>query len=676
MDPQAAENEIGKLKKEINYHNHRYYVLDDPEISDAGYDRLFRRLEEIEGRFPDLITTDSPTQRVGAPPLTKFEPATHTIPMLSLSNAFDEKDVVEFDRRIKKFLRRENEILYAVEPKLDGVAVELVYSDGIFLVGSTRGDGITGENITQNLKTIKSIPLTLIRREGMGMPSRLAVRGEVCLGVSAFKKLNRKRIEEGEPPFANPRNAAAGSLRQLDSNVTAKRPLDCLCYGIGDVLGVNFTTHQEILHMLSCWGFKVTRHVRSCSGTKEIIDYYRHIMTIREELPYEIDGLVIKVDDRILQERLGEISRSPRWAMAYKFPATQETTKIKDIIVQVGRTGALTPVAIMEPVIVGGAEVGRASLHNQDEIDKKDIRIGDTVVIQRAGDVIPEVVKVIISKRDGREKKFRISQCPVCKTRAQRLEGEAVHRCLRLSCPAKLKESIKHFVSKRAMDIDGLGDKIVNQLVDTKLVKDIADLYSLTREDLEGLERLAEKSAGNILAAIRNSKNTSLSRLIYALGIRHVGDHLAKLLAERYHDLKKLGEATREDMEEIYEIGPQVASSVAEFFSQEANQRVIDKLLSSGIIFCPQEETDDREFKGKNFLFTGTLSSFSRDEAKREVEKRGGRVTSSLSSKTGFLVAGEGPGSKLAKAQSLGINILKEQEFIDLLRMETGDGKN
>lgn len=669
MHENAAEDEAGKLREEINYHNFRYHALDDPEISDARYDQLFRRLEYLESEYPFLIANDSPTQRVGAPPLSRFTPITRTIPMLSLSNAFNEDDVLDFEKRIKKILNTGDQVSYAVEPKLDGVAVELLYEDGLFSVGSTRGDGITGENITRNLKTIKSIPLSLIRKGNREIPFHLEVRGEVYLGNSEFKELNRRRTTEGEATFANPRNAAAGSLRQLDSRITAKRPLDIFCYGTGLVRGVDLASHGDTLEKLSRWGFKINPEIKICNGIREAIDYYHYITEIRENLPYEIDGVVIKVNDLKLREKLGEVSRFPRWALAYKFPATQGTTRVKGIEVQVGRTGALTPVAIMEPVVVGGAEISRATLHNQDEIDRKDIRIGDMVIIQRAGDVIPEIVEVIKSKREGDETKFIIpSRCPVCNSEVLKLEDEAIFRCPGISCPARLKETIKHFVSKRAMDIEGLGDKIISQLVETKLLADVAGLYYLKRDDLEALERLAEKSAGNILESIQNSKNTTFSRFIYALGIRHVGEHLAKVIAERYPDLSELRQAGEEDLVKIYEIGTQVANSVANFFRQEENQRIIDKLLNAGIKFSFKEVESEKSLAGMTFVFTGALSSFSRELAKGEVEKRGGRTISALSNKTDFLITGKDPGSKINKARSLGINILNEQEFDDLLR--------
>ncbi|MGB9629958.1 MAG: NAD-dependent DNA ligase LigA, partial [Thermodesulfobacteriota bacterium] len=516
MVPEAIKKRVDKLREEIEYHNYRYYILDQPEISDAQYDRLMRELEKLEEQYPELRSPNSPTQRVGAPPLEAFEIVRHTIPMLSLANAFDETEAKDFDKRVKKFLGTLQDIEYVAEPKLDGLAVELVYEKGFFVVGSTRGDGINGENITQNLRTIKTIPLQLIRKE-VPVPERLEVRGEVIMQVKKFRELNRKREEMGEPLFANPRNAAAGSVRQLDSKVTASRPLEIYCYGIGEVVGRTFKTHWEILQTLSKWGLRINPHIQKCRNINEVLEYYHEMGEKRESLPYEIDGIVIKVNSLDLQTRLGEIARSPRWALAFKFQPKQETTKILDIIVQVGRTGALTPVAVMEPVKVGGVEVSRATLHNQDEIDKKDVRIGDTVIIQRAGDVIPEVVQVITSKRKGTEKKFRMpSKCPVCG--AEVVKEEAIHRCIGLDCPAQLKGRIKHFASKRAMDIEGLGTKLTDQLVDKGLVKDVADIYYIKKEQLIQLERMADKSAQNIIDAIEKSKTKPLSKFLYALG--------------------------------------------------------------------------------------------------------------------------------------------------------------
>lgn len=655
------------LRKKINYCNYRYYVLDNPEISDAAYDRLMRELEELEKQYPDLVVPDSPTQRVGAAPLKEFKTVRHTLPMLSLSNCLEQDEVREFDQRIKRFLKITGDIEYLAEPKLDGVAVELVYEKGKLVSGSTRGDGTVGENVTLNLKTIRSIPLKLLDVKTIKIPDRLEVRGEVFLRKREFKLLNKRRGNSGEPLFANPRNAAAGSLRQLDSRITAERPLDIFCHGIGKFSGIKFETQWDILQILPRLGLKVNPIEYRCKNIEEVMDCYWEIQKRREELEYEIDGVVIKVNNLVLQDRLGAVSRSPRWAVAYKFEAHQETTKIIDIVVQVGRTGALTPVAIMEPVRVGGVEVSRATLHNQDEIDKKDIRIGDTVILQRAGDVIPEVVKVVESSRTGKEKQFIVpDKCPVCGAEAMKLDDEAVSRCLGFSCPAKLKESVKHFASKRAMDIDGLGDKLINQLVDRGLVKDVSDLYVLSIGDLAGLERMAKKSAQNVVSAIQKSKGAGLERLIYALGIRHVGEHIAGVLVSSLGSMKKLMKIDEDELIQVREVGPEVASSIVHFFQQEINLKTIKKLGDAGVSFTPLKRMKN-DLEGIIFIFTGGLERYAREEAKRLVESKGGRVSSSVSSKIHYLVAGGSPGSKLEKAKSLGVKIISEREFSKII---------
>jgi DNA ligase (NAD+) len=660
---------IAKLREEINYHNYRYYVLDSPEISDAGYDRMLNKLRELEERFPELVTPDSPTQRVGARPLEAFKEVKHSVPMLSLSNAFGEEEIRDFDTRVKKFLGTEKSLQYMAEPKLDGVAVELVYENGTLSLGSTRGDGITGEDVTQNLKTVRSIPLRLLHDKRVKIPTLLEVRGEVMIRIDEFRKLNKERENEGESLFANPRNAAAGSLRQLDSTITASRPLEVFFYAIGKVEGVKFETQDELLAALPKLGLRVNPHVRICKTIEDAIDYYRDMMERRGTLAYEIDGVVLKVNDFTQQERLGTISRSPRWALAVKFPARQETTKILDIMVQVGRTGALTPVAVMEPVNVGGVTVSRATLHNQDEIDRKDIRIGDTVVLQRAGDVIPEVVSVVTSKRTGKEKKFRIpDKCPVCGSDAVRLPGEAVTRCTGMACAAKLRELVGHFASRRAMDIQGLGDKIIEQLAEKGLVKSVADIYSFRLADLMKLDRMGERLAGNILASIEKSKNTTLERLIYALGIRHVGEHISHILAEHFESMDRLRTASVEELQEIIEIGPQVAQSIRSFFDQKMNIQVINRLFAVGVRVSGERSGARGKLLGKSFVFTGTLETYDREEASRIVESLGGKTASSVSRKTDYVVAGKEPGSKLEKAKELGIKILSEREFEELIR--------
>ncbi|RLB01889.1 MAG: DNA ligase (NAD(+)) LigA, partial [Deltaproteobacteria bacterium] len=583
MVPKEIRERVQRLRKEIEYHNYRYYVLNDPVISDPEYDALMRELEELERQYPELITPNSPTQRVGAPPLEEFGTVEHTIPMLSLANAFNEEEVLEFDRRVKRFLGTDQDVEYTAEPKMDGVAVEVVYERGELVVGSTRGDGYRGEDITQNIRTIRTIPLFLMEDEEP-VPERLAVRGEVYMEIEDFKRLNREREERGEAPFANPRNAAAGSLRQLDPSITARRPLNIFFYGIGEVVGREFESQWEVLQTLPKWGLRVNPLVELCPDIQRAVQYYRRILDLKDELPYEMDGVVLKVNSFELQRRLGEVSRSPRWAVAFKFPAEEATTRVLDIVVQVGRTGVLTPVALLEPVQVGGVEVKRATLHNMDEIERKDVRIGDTVLVHRAGEVIPEIIKVIKEKRTGKERKFQMpDRCPVCGSQVVRFPGEVAYRCIGISCPAQLKGRIRHFASRRAMDIDGLGEKLIDQLVEKGLVKDLADIYYLRKEQLVGLERMAEKSAQNLLDAIEKSKDTTLARFLYALGIRHVGEHLAQVLAEHLGSLERFFMVDRDELLQIPEVGPEVAESVVRFFKDEGNRRVIEKMLRAGV---------------------------------------------------------------------------------------------
>ena len=670
MDKAAAIKRIKELRALINYQNRRYYQLDDPEISDVEYDCLMKELIELEERFPEIDVSESPSQRVGAAPLDKFSTISHLTAMLSLANAFAEQDILDFDERIKRFLGTDEKIAFVVEPKLDGTAVNLIYENGLLAVGATRGDGEKGEDVTQNLRTIDSIPLTMKKGKESPIPEKIEIRGEVYIEIDPFKKLNKRRLNKGEQPFANPRNAAAGSLRQLDSRITARRPLEIFCYGIGLVAGKTFKRHWDVLQTLSRWGFRVNRDVKRARDIQECIAYYHHIDKIRAELPYEIDGVVIKVDDIEIQERLGAVSRSPRWAIACKFAATQATTKIERIDVQVGRTGVLTPVAIMTPVKVGGVTVSRATLHNMDEIKKKDIREGDTVLIQRAGDVIPEVVKVIVSNENRSEKFVMPATCPECGSHVVRLEGEAAHRCIGLVCPAQIKEHIAHFASRGGMDIEGLGDKLVAQLVDTELIRDPADIYYLTKDKLLTLERMAEKSANNLLTAIERSKSPPLEKFIYALGIRHVGERMAKVLAGSFTTLGRLIDATEDDLLAIRDIGPEVASSITGFFSEQSNKRVIEKFRKAGVKPVEKSRPKDTSLAGKSFVFTGTMSRLTRSEAKEIAESLGASATDSVTKTTDYVVAGESPGSKIEKARASGIKIIDEKEFLKLTGRE------
>ncbi|MCP4400186.1 MAG: NAD-dependent DNA ligase LigA [bacterium] len=659
--------EIDALRHEIRRHNKRYHVDDSPEVSDAEYDRLMRRLQELETLNPDLVTSDSPTRRVGAAPLKAFGTVMHTIPMLSLANAMNEQELRDFDRRIKRALGTDKEIEYVFEPKIDGLAVEAVYENGKFVLGSTRGDGVSGENVTQNLKTIHSIPLKLLADDA-ALPTKIEVRGEVYIDKSDFEQLNRERQTKGETLFANPRNSAAGSLRQLDPATTAKRPLNAFFYAVGVCEGVKFETHWQMLEYFRQIGLSTTFSYK-CRGIEEIIGHYNELKESKESLPYEIDGSVIKVNGLRLQQKLGTISRSPRWAIAYKFPATQETTRIRDIIVQVGRTGALTPVAELEPVKIRGVLVSRATLHNQDEIDRKDVRIGDTAVVQRAGDVIPEVVKVIDTKRSGREQPYLLpSECPVCRGEVVRPEGEVVLRCVNPDCAAKQIGNMEHFVSKRAMNIDGVSIKLLESFVNNGLVKDAADLYALTTEQLMPLERMAEKSAENVIQAIEQSKSPELGRFLYALGIRHVGEHTAKVLAAHFGSIDKIRAASEGELTEIHEVGPEVAKSVSHYFQQERTADLLQKFFDGGVEVVQVEQgLGQQQLAGKSFVLTGTLESYTRHEARGLLEKAGGRVVSSVSKKTDYVLAGRDPGSKLTKAQKLGLTILDEEEFQKLI---------
>ena len=664
-----TDNKIQALRDQLNDHNYRYYVLDDPLISDSEYDQLFRELQKLETDNPNLITEDSPTRRVGAEPLSSFGSWTHRMPMLSLANAMNEDELAAFDIRVKKGLGTEKDLEYMAEPKLDGLAVELVYENGFFVNGSTRGDGITGEDITQNLKTITAIPLSL-RKNGQKTPPLLEVRGEVFITKDGFKKLNRNQEKEERSPFANPRNAAAGSLRQLDSKITATRPLSIYCYEAGRIDGISFDTHEDFLSTLKEWGFPVNPEIQKVNNAETMVAFHRNLEAKRDSLPYGIDGTVFKVNAINQRNALGIRSRSPRWAIAGKFKAQQATTLVQNIIPSVGRTGAVTPVARLEPVNVGGVVVTNATLHNQDEIDRKDVRVGDTVLIQRAGDVIPEVVKVIPAKRPPETKTYQLpTECPSCGQEVSRPEGEVVTRCQNLSCPAQVKGRIEHFVSKGALDIDGFGEKLVDQLVDKKLILTVDDIFKLNFDDLVNLDRMAEKSALNILTAIQDSKQTTFARFVYALGIRNVGAHLSKVLEKAFvGDIEKFMKAAEEELEAIDEVGPIVAETITTFLSNCTNTNVIESCLSLGIQLKKVEEPKSLLLQGKTFVFTGALTQFSRNEAKEMTEAHGGKVSGSVSKNTDFVVAGPGAGSKLKKATELNIPVLSEAEFLDRLK--------
>jgi DNA ligase (NAD+) len=665
--PQEVVARVQELREQINYHNYRYYVLDDPVISDAEFDRLLQELIALEERYPRLLTPDSPSQRVGAAPLEKFETVRHRLPMISLDDAFSEGEVREFEERLQRFLRSPETLQYVLEPKMDGCAVELVYEQGRFRVGSTRGDGVRGENVTQNLKTIHTIPLQILTREEPA-PELLEVRGEVYMDLSEFQKLNEQRLSQGEPAFANPRNAAAGSLRQLDPSITAARPLKIFCYGVGEVRGRSFPSHWQVLQTLKTWGFRVSPLIERGEGIAAAIAYHRRLEQQRHGLPYEIDGMVIKVDSLSLQERLGAKARSPRWALAYKFAATQATTRVKAIEFNVGRTGAVTPMAVMEPVEVGGVTVSRATLHNEDEMARKDVRVGDTVLIQRAGDVIPEVVKVIEEERPpGAEFTKMPKLCPACGTPLVRPPDEKVTRCPNPDCFGAQTRAIMHFASKGAMDIDGLGEKIIRQLVKAGLVKDGSDLYQLTEGDLVPLERFAEKSAQNIISAIQGSKHPPFWRLLNALGIRLVGEAQAQILAKDFNKLEDLMEASEEKLEEVEKIGPNRAASIREYFDNPRNREIIRKLREAGVQEQPPERRTAGPLAGKTFVFTGGLAHISREEAKAQVAARGGKVSSAVSAKTDYVVMGADPGSKHAKAKELGVPLLDESAFAELI---------
>jgi DNA ligase (NAD+) len=667
--PAEIEARARDLRAEIEHHNYRYYVLDDPEVADAEYDRLLRELQDLEQQYPDLVTPDSPTQRVGAAPVAEFGEVRHDVPMLSLDNAFTVEDLAAFDARVRDRLESPADVEYYAEPKLDGLAINLRYVDGLLVQAATRGDGSTGEDVTHNVRTIHAIPLKL----AAGAPPVLDVRGEVFMPLKGFRAMNARALERGEKVFANPRNAAAGSLRQLDPRITASRPLDMFCYGWGAIEGWTLPErHSDVIAQLREWGLKVSPEARIVSGVEGCFKYYTEVGARRTALPYEIDGVVYKVNPLRAQRELGFVSRAPRWAVAHKFPAHEETTIVRDVEFQVGRTGALTPVARLEPVVVSGVTVSNATLHNMDELERKDVRIGDRVIVRRAGDVIPEIVKVIVERRPDDAKVVRLPvHCPVCGSDVERVEGEAVARCTGgLVCAAQRKESLLHFASRRAMDIEGLGSKLVDQLVDQDLVQSPADLYSLQLSQLAGLERMAEKSAQNVIDALERSKSTTLARFLFALGIRDVGEATAAALALYFGSLERLMAATPDEIQRVPDVGPVVAAHVHAFFGEPRNRDVVSALLSRGVQWpeqAPKSAPTDGPLTGKTFVITGTLSAMSRDDARDRIVALGGKVAGSVSRKTSFVVVGADPGSKAQKAAELGVAVLDEDAFLGLL---------
>jgi DNA ligase (NAD+) len=664
-DPAARAE---SLRERIRHHNYLYHVLDDPEIPDADYDRLLQELRELEATHPELLSPDSPTQRVGGEAVSAFRPVRHRVPMLSLDNAFEEEDLVNFDRRVRERLGAEAVVEYWAEPKLDGLAVSLLYEEGRLVCAATRGDGATGEDVTHSVRTIESVPLRLY---GSGWPPVMEVRGEIFLSQEGFRRLNEAQRGAGEKTFVNPRNAAAGSVRQLDPKVTGRRPLEIYCYGTGHREGgPGIKTQKALLAKLRDWGLRVSPEGRVVKGLEGCLAYHGELLERRDRLGYDIDGVVFKVNRLDWQQDLGQISRAPRWAVAHKFPAQEKTTVLRDVEFQVGRTGAVTPVARLEPVFVGGATVSNATLHNMDEVRRKDVRIGDTVIVRRAGDVIPEIVGVLSSERPANARKIRLPRkCPVCGSDVLREEGEAVARCQGgLACSAQRKEAIKHFASRRALDIDGLGDKLVDQLVERGLVKSPADLFRLDADTLSGLERMGDKSAANLIAAMERVKQPELDRFLYALGIREVGEATARNLAAHFGSLRQVMEASREALEGVPDVGPIVAAHIQHFFQQDSNRGVLQDLAVVGL--RPREAAIVRRgggLDGKTFVLTGSLEGMARDEARARIEAKGGRVTGSVSKKTDYLVAGADPGSKRDKAQALGVEVLDKAGLLRLL---------
>ncbi|MEP4484663.1 MAG: NAD-dependent DNA ligase LigA [Halioglobus sp.] len=668
-DPHTIE-EAGRLHEQLADWNYRYYVLDDPTVPDSEYDRALRRLQELEALFPELVTPDSPTQRVGAAPLSQFSQVAHEVPMLSLENAFDSEEMASFNRRLLDRLGDVDAIEFACEPKLDGIAVSLLYRDGLLERGATRGDGTTGEDITHNVRTIASIPLRL---RGQGYPALLEVRGEIYMPRAGFEALNDAARARGDKPFVNPRNAAAGSLRQLDSRLTAQRPLEMCCYSVGLVEGGDLPAkHSQVLELLHSWGLRINNASRVVEDIEGCDVYYDELAQRRASLPYDIDGIVFKVNDLALQERLGFVSRAPRWAIARKFPAQEEMTTLLDIEFQVGRTGAITPVARLEPVFVGGVTVSNATLHNYDEIQRLGVRVGDTVIVRRAGDVIPQVVSVVADRRpeDAREVEFP-TRCPVCNSAVERESGEAVNRCMGgLVCAAQQKAAIKHFVSRKAMDVDGLGDKLIDQLVEEGLIENVADLYHLHKDNLLALPRMGEKSVDKVLVAIEQSKLTTLARFLFALGIPEVGEATARSLAQHFGNWEALAAARESDYLEVDDVGPVVADHLVQFFDSLASQAVVSTLRTAGVHWPDVEVAQAQELPltGETWVVTGKLEALGRNEAKEHLQALGAKVAGSVSAKTDCLVAGPGAGSKLAKAESLDVPVIDEEALLALLR--------